>query len=161
MENLSFTVIEGQKKVTLDSFRSGKKVVIDFWHTRCTKCPAALEKLDKKARSSTDDNLIWASCGLSLTDGDFDIVQEMCEDTWENLKHLYMTVEEKEVAKSIFDFKAVPFCVCFDASGKLVASGDPKNIDFDSVFTEASTKAAASETSGASETPALSFDEDF
>ena len=73
---------------------------------------------------------VFYSCGLSLSDGDMDMVEEMCEDTWENLKHLYMTIDQKEAAKSIFGFNSVPFCVCFDASGALVAKGDPKTIDF-------------------------------
>ena len=46
-----------------------------------------------------------------------------------------MTIEEKEKAKALFGFKAVPFCVVFDADGKLLKSGDPKTIDFSTVFT--------------------------
>jgi hypothetical protein len=45
MDALSFTEIGSGKKVTLDTMRGGKKLVVDFWHTKCTRCPAALEKV--------------------------------------------------------------------------------------------------------------------
>jgi len=58
MENLTFTVIDGGAKVTLDQLRAGKKIVIDFWHVKCTRCPAALEKLDTIAANNGDSDLV-------------------------------------------------------------------------------------------------------
>ena len=47
---------------------------------------------------------------------------------------MYLTINDKEKAKEIFGFKAVPYCLIFSPSGELVASNDPKEIDFESVF---------------------------
>ena len=39
------TLLDG-KKSKFESIFDGLPIVIDFWHTKCTKCPAALEKLN-------------------------------------------------------------------------------------------------------------------
>lgn len=132
MENLTCTHIEKEEKMTLDVFRSNKALVLDFWHTKCVKCPAALEKLNKV--SVDYPGVTFASCAVSLSEGDLDMVTEMVEDIWENLEHLYMTIEEKESAKELYGFKAVPFCVVYSVDGELLAKGDPKTIDFKLLF---------------------------
>lgn len=40
-----------------------KFMLIDFWHTKCTRCPAALEKLNTEAATSND--ILYVSCALS------------------------------------------------------------------------------------------------
>lgn len=126
---------EAGESTTLAAFRAGKPLVIDFWHTRCTKCPAAVSKLDTIAPKHPD--VTFASCALSLgseTEGTQEQVLDLLDGQWENLKHLYMTVEEKEAAKAEFGFKAVPFAVVFSADGAVLFSGDPQGIDFATVF---------------------------
>jgi len=177
MENLTCTHIEKEEKMTLDIFRSSKALVLDFWHTKCVKCPAALEKLNKL--SVDYPGVIFASCAVSLSEGDLDMVTEMVEDTWENLTHLYMTIEEKEKAKEIYGFKSVPFCVVFSVDGEILAKGDPKTIDFQLLFDENNDNEDINDennnvtttvfektiesttTNTENETPALIFDEDF
>ena len=122
----------------LSAFRAGKPLVLDFWHTRCVKCPAALTKLDMIA--PLHPGVLFASCCLSLgseTEGTQEQVLELLEDQWENLKHVYMTVDEKEAAKRQFGFSAVPFCVVFDADGAELYRGDPGSVDFSTVFNAA------------------------
>jgi len=165
MENISFVKIEDGVKHTVTSISAGKPLVMDFWHTQCTRCPAALEKLDKLAGKGLGD-VVFTSCALSLSDGDLSMVQEMTEDTWENLIHLYMTMEEKEAAKAAFGFKAVPFVVCFDKNGTVLASGDPRKMDIEAIFTQPA-QTAPEPVKVVEPAPAptpesvLTFDEDF
>ena len=85
---------------TLGAFRDGKKLVLDFWHTRCTNCPNALTKLDGVAAKHPE--VRFAACALSLgskTEGTQEQVLELLDGMWENLTHLYMPFEDKEKAK--------------------------------------------------------------
>ena len=84
---------------TLGAFRAGSPLVLDFWHTRCVKCPAALAMLDQHAEAHP--GVTFAACALSLgseTEGTQEQVLELLEGQYENLKHLYMTFDEKEAA---------------------------------------------------------------
>lgn len=49
-------------------------MVIDFWHTNCSRCPAALSKLDDIATAYP--SVRFVACALSLGDGNFDIVRD-------------------------------------------------------------------------------------
>ena len=131
---------------TLGAFRDGKKLVLDFWHTRCTNCPNALTKLDGVAAKHPE--VRFAACALSLgskTEGTQEQVLELLDGMWENLTHLYMPFEDKEKAKELLGFKAVPFCVVFAEDGSILFKGDPGAVDFDTVFTAA---AAVDEVAG-------------
>ena len=128
---------------TISALRAGKPLVLDLWHTKCVRCPDALTKLDGIAGSGKHADVVFASCALSLCDkpdGPADDatcregVIELIDDMWPNLKHCYMTVEEKAAAKAEWGFTAVPFCVVFGADGAVVYQGDPGKIDFTTVF---------------------------
>jgi thiol-disulfide isomerase/thioredoxin len=120
---------------TLGALRAGRPLVLDFWHTRCVNCPAALTKLDAEAPKHA--GVTFAACALSLgseSEGTQEQVIELLDGQWENLKHVYMSFEQKEAAKAHLGFKAVPFCVVFDAAGKELFKGNPKDVDFKTVF---------------------------
>lgn len=147
-------VLESGESQTLEAFRGGKPLVLDFWHTRCTNCPAALSKLDEIAGSGKHAGVAFAACALSLgagmdegedNEGSADQVVELgVDDQWENLTHVYMGFDEKEKAKAHFGFKAVPFCVVYGADGKVKFQGDPKAIDFATVFSAPAAEEVAS-----------------
>ena len=54
-----------------------------------------------------------------------------------------MTFDEKEAAKKAFGFTQLPFCAVFDANGALKYSGDPKGINWATVFDAAPAPPAA------------------
>merc|ERR1740117_884733 len=119
---------------TLGEVRGGKPLVLDFWHTRCTRCPEALTKLNALARQ--DKGVTFVACAMSLgseSEGTQEQVTELLEDQWEHLTHIYMTFDEKEAAKQKWGFKAVPFCVVFGADGTELYTGDPKGVDLKTV----------------------------
>lgn len=128
---------------TLSALRAGKPLVLDLWHTKCTRCPDALTKLDSIAGSGKHPGVVFASCALSLCDkpdgppdedSSREGVEELIDDMWENLKHCFMTVDEKAMCKAEFGFTAVPFCVVFGADGNVLFKGEPSKIDFTTVF---------------------------
>jgi thiol-disulfide isomerase/thioredoxin len=129
---------------TLHTFRAGKPLVLDFWHTKCVKCPAAISHLDEVAPKHP--GVTFAACALSLgseTEGTQDQVLELLEGQWENLQHLYMNFDDKEAAKKEYDFKLLPFTVVFSAEGSVLFKGNPMDIDFATVFDAKPTAAAA------------------
>ena len=137
--SLSLTLLDVDEQAgegtTLGAFASGRPLVLDFWHTRCKNCPDALSKLDGEAEKHP--GVTFAACALSLgseTEGTQEQVLELLEGQWEQLTHLYMSFDQKELAKKLFGFKAVPFCVVFGSDGSLKYEGEPKGIDFKTVF---------------------------
>ena len=45
-----------------------------------------------------------------------------------------MEIDEKEKAKAFFAFTQVPFCVVVSPLGEILASGEPKCMQFDVLF---------------------------
>ena len=137
---------ESATPTTIGAFAAGKPLVLDFWHTRCVKCPEAISKLEVIAPKHP--GVTFAACCLSLgseTEGTQEQVLELLDGQWEGLQHLYMTFAEKEAAKQVFGFKAVPFVAVFGGDGALKFAGEPKDVDFATVFDAAPAAAAAEE----------------
>ena len=56
----------------------GKAMVIDLWHTKCVKCPAALSHLNDEASGSSD--IVFVACALSLGDGNRELVADLVSE---------------------------------------------------------------------------------
>ena len=133
LDDLKVTVVdENRPKVTLNELRESKAMVLDFWHTKCVKCPAALERLNEEARDS-DGKIKFVACALSQGQGNFDAVKELTME-WENMTHAFMEVDMKEQAKKAFGFTQVPFYVVVGTSGTILGMGDPKKIDYEGLL---------------------------
>lgn len=74
----------------------------DFWTTKCTRCPAALEKLNEIARNYSSD--LFISCVLNDKEVATDIISD---GSWENMTHIYVEPEIIESLKSQFGFTEV------------------------------------------------------
>ena len=122
------TDLSDSSSISLTSIAIGKFLIIDFWTSKCTKCPAALDKLDNEAVKYAS-NAVFISCALSQGSGNKEIVVDLIEGCWENMRHMFMDMEEKESAKALFGFTQVPFCVVVSPSGTVVAAGEPKTLD--------------------------------
>lgn len=134
---------------------SGKVLVVDFWHTKCTRCPAALSKLNEEAEKLGSSCAVIA-CAISLGEGNLDTVRDVINE-WENIHHIFIEQDVKEECKRIFGFSMLPFTVVLRKVGDsntLLFSGDPKAMNLKELVAVASTSAAGN---GGS----LSFDEDF
>lgn len=67
-----------QNTVNLNELLKGKIGVIDFWHSKCTRCPVALEKIDGYAEDFGKDVILVA---LAISQGpDQDIVSDLVEE---------------------------------------------------------------------------------
>lgn len=65
---------------TLRELCAGKVGVIDLWHTNCTKCPAALSKLNELAPGFPADKVIVVACALSLGSDNLEAVSEYIDE---------------------------------------------------------------------------------
>ncbi|GFH46930.1 hypothetical protein CTEN210_03404 [Chaetoceros tenuissimus] len=119
-------------KSTKEAFK-GKNTVIDFWTTKCVRCPAALDKLDSMATQPEYQNVEFTSIVLDECDGARNIIEQDDEPRWQNINHFYMDKEFKETAKEALGFNQVPFYVVLNEKGEIVQKGSKKNIDFDEV----------------------------
>lgn len=70
---------EGQT-ASLQEVLRGKGGVIDLWHTKCVRCPAALEKLSDFAQSRGSQDVVFIACALSQGDGDEDMVTDLIQE---------------------------------------------------------------------------------
>jgi hypothetical protein len=103
----------------------------DFWTVQCTRCPAALDKLNALASSmgssgdttsSTVVQFITVCCGKEL-----DAAREILDGPqgddgrrWNHLAHYFMDYDTKEGAKQLLGFRQVPFYVVVDERGEIV-----------------------------------------
>ena len=68
------------KSINLIELRSNntKPCIIDLWHTKCTRCPAALDKMNTAAENNPD--IAFISICLSQGDKNFDLAVDMVEE---------------------------------------------------------------------------------
>lgn len=107
--------------------------LIDFWTTKCTRCPDALDKLDNMAQDPKYENVQFVSICCDKLDGAREIIDQEDDSRWQNVNHYFMEQKDKEEAKKILGFKSVPFYVVLDESGNIQQLGNQKKIDFDEV----------------------------
>lgn len=78
LPEISITVLgEDERKSTIKEFCHGKIGVIDLWHTKCQKCPAALDKLNTDAGEFDSNDVIFIACALSLGSGNKEDVADL------------------------------------------------------------------------------------
>jgi hypothetical protein len=107
----------------------------DFWTTRCTRCPAALDKLQALASNSNADdryaNVQFISICCDSLDGAREIIDRDDDIKWPDVQHYFMSVEDKETAKQVLGFAAVPFYVFVSETGEITQSGN--KVDWEKV----------------------------
>ena len=107
--------------------------ISDFWTTKCTRCPDALDKLDTMAADPKYKDVQFISIVCDKLDGARHIIEKDDDPRWQNVSHYFMDHHNKEKAKKLLGFKQVPFYVVLDESGAITQSGSSKQVDFDDV----------------------------
>lgn len=105
----------------------------DFWTTKCTRCPDALDKLESMAQDPKYENVRFVSICCDKLDGARDIIERENDLRWQHVDHYYMDSIHKEQAKKILGFKSVPFYVVVDEMGGIQQKGNERAVDFDDV----------------------------
>ena len=105
----------------------------DFWTTKCTQCPDALDKFDIMARDPKYKDVEFTSICCDNLDGARNIIERDDDLRWQNVNHYFMDKHNKELAKKMLGFKQVPFYVVMDEHGEITQSGSGRQVDFDEV----------------------------
>lgn len=111
----------------------GKNTVIDFWTTRCTSCPDALDKFDDMAQDPKYKDVQFISICCDKLDGARDIIERDDDLRWQNVNHYFMDKEDKETAKKLLGFKQVPFYVVMNEYGSITQTGSGRQVDFEEI----------------------------
>eukprot|EP00611_Tribonema_gayanum_P031185 TRINITY_DN8916_c0_g1_i1.p1 TRINITY_DN8916_c0_g1~~TRINITY_DN8916_c0_g1_i1.p1 ORF type:complete len:268 (+),score=42.23 TRINITY_DN8916_c0_g1_i1:72-806(+) len=98
--------------------------LLDFWTTRCTRCPSALNKLDAAAAAGATPNVAFISVNLD----DFEAARALTAGKWTNMLHVAVDEGAREVLKERLGMQAVPFYVLVSRGGLILASGAPKDV---------------------------------
>ena len=73
------TILEDSTTTKLSSLANDKFLVLDFWTSKCVKCPAALDKLDEEAIKYSEVAK-FVSVALSQGTGNMDMVKDLVEE---------------------------------------------------------------------------------
>jgi hypothetical protein len=104
---------------------------LDFWTTRCTRCSAALDRLNERAQEPQNSSIQFISICCDQLDGAREIIEKEDDQRWSFIHHYYMSPEDKELAKQVLGFKSVPFYVFLNDQSEIVQMGN--KVDFDSI----------------------------
>ena len=126
------TILDTDVAATFHSVRLHRPLVIEFWSTKCQRCPSALAQMNALAASTP--GVVFAACAIATSEDDVvekRKVQALIDGTDDepallvlpHVVHLFMNFEQKERAKKRFAFSSVPHCVVFDAKGNECYSG--------------------------------------
>ena len=103
----------------------------DFWTTKCTRCPDALDNLNSMAQQPEYANVHFSSIVLDECDGARNIIETPDDQPrWSHINHYYMDRDYKENAKDVLGFNQVPFYVVLNERGEIIQKGSKKQIDF-------------------------------
>ena len=105
----------------------------DFWTTKCTQCPDALDKFDIMAQDPKYKDVQFISICCDKLDGARNIIERDDDLRWQNVNHYFMDKDNKELAKKMLGFKQVPFYVVMDENGEITQSGSGRQVDFHEV----------------------------
>eukprot|EP00617_Octactis_speculum_P027084 CAMPEP_0185752192 /NCGR_PEP_ID=MMETSP1174-20130828/10995_1 /TAXON_ID=35687 /ORGANISM="Dictyocha speculum, Strain CCMP1381" /LENGTH=163 /DNA_ID=CAMNT_0028429535 /DNA_START=24 /DNA_END=515 /DNA_ORIENTATION=- len=151
---------EASTPTTLSTLSSGKPTVIDFWTTRCQRCPAALTKLNEFAEEWCKGH---QAVFLSICLDDEEFAKELVEEgEWEHMTHAFAPVASKDMAKSVFGFTSVPFYVVSSQDSEVLIAGSGQQVSIQSLpglLGPQKTNNHVRE--GEPAAPAFSLDEDF
>eukprot|EP00527_Entomoneis_sp_CCMP2396_P000656 CAMPEP_0198151760 /NCGR_PEP_ID=MMETSP1443-20131203/56989_1 /TAXON_ID=186043 /ORGANISM="Entomoneis sp., Strain CCMP2396" /LENGTH=188 /DNA_ID=CAMNT_0043817543 /DNA_START=80 /DNA_END=649 /DNA_ORIENTATION=+ len=116
------------EETTTNQIVRGKRTVIDFWTTRCTRCPQALDDLNEIASQEQNESVRFISICCDKLDGAREIIENWenvdNEPRWNNIQHFFMEEADKEEAKQILGFKSVPFYVVLNEQGEIEEMGN-------------------------------------
>ena len=100
--------------------------LVDLWTTKCTRCPAALDKMNDESCHNDDDKLVFVSiCLGDRPDDAREIIEQPSIPRWNNLDgHYHMNYEAKETMKKLLNFKSVPFYLVFNEQGERIHSSN-------------------------------------
>lgn len=106
----------------------GAHLFSDFWTTGCVRCPDALDKMNERAEDPKYEDVQFISicCGASC-DAAREILEKPRERRWANIAHYFMEFDDKEMAKKVLGFKAVPFYVMLNNQGEILQMGNKVN----------------------------------
>ena len=140
MPNLPITCLRTADLQDVNQAFTGKYTVIDFWTTKCTNCPEALDKLDNLATRQEYKlkKVSFASINCDSETGARNIIDEFDTPRWLNVDHYHMETEFKEQAKKELGFRQVPFLVVLNERGEIVQKGSPKQVDLTKLVGEES-----------------------
>mmetsp|Transcript_1867 Transcript_1867/g.2688 ORF Transcript_1867/g.2688 Transcript_1867/m.2688 type:complete len:156 (-) Transcript_1867:532-999(-) len=108
----------------------------DFWTTKCTRCPQALDDLNSLAEMPEYENVRFTSIVLSTAEEEgCDSARNILEapddsPRWNSISHYHMDLENKEVAKKELGFTQVPFYVVLNEKGDIVQKGSKAQVNF-------------------------------
>jgi hypothetical protein len=108
----------------------------DFWTAKCTRCPAALDRLNDAAvdsKGKTQSVHFVSLCLGDRIDAAREILEEPDVPRWNDLQHYFMDFENKERAKQILQFKTVPYYVVLNQDNDMVHCGT--KLDYESIRT--------------------------
>lgn len=80
LPDLEIHDLSESRKLSLKEYCQGKAGIIDFWHTKCTRCPAALEKLNLESGKNKRDDILYAACAISQGDGNLSLVEDVSSE---------------------------------------------------------------------------------
>ena len=68
---------ENNTATNLNKVRGDRAMVLDFWHTKCVKCPAALDRMNEMAGEDATGEVLYVSCALSQGPGNKELAIDM------------------------------------------------------------------------------------
>jgi thiol-disulfide isomerase/thioredoxin len=99
--------------------------LLDFWTRRCTRCPAALDKLNALAPSAREAHSIeFVSVNLDDHEG----ATALAAGKWENMQHVSVDEDTREELKQALGMSSVPFYVIITSTGRILTAGSPKDV---------------------------------
>ncbi|CAN0262824.1 unnamed protein product [Ectocarpus fasciculatus] len=117
---------------TLGDLRDAKATVYDFWTTRCTNCPAALDALNSIAL--VRPSVAFVAVNIDDAGAARELIsQAASEGRWTSLAHVHLGEDEKERAKDILGMRTVPFYVVVGEDGKVLRHGSAKTLPLKTV----------------------------
>lgn len=154
--NMHCSTVSTQTATTLEALAGSRPLVVEFWTTKCVRCPAALAAMDELAARGEDPLAVEeagvrplvAACALATSEdaaaelgkvrtllGEEDGGEDGGASQFPHLTHLFMSFAQKEAAKARFGFTQVPHCVVRTAAHEVV-SGPPHGAEVQRALAE-------------------------
>lgn len=131
-------------KTHFQSLTNGYISVVEFWTTRCVRCPRSMSDLDRIASTwkhkGYGARFISVCCMPPNTidaKAEYQLGAECIENgEYDNITHVFADMETKQRLKQIFSFTSVPHLAIIDANGVVQVSAPAKKVDLSQLQVE-------------------------
>ena len=123
--SFEYTQLNTRRTGQFSDLLGERGALVEFYTTLCSRCPAALEKLDNSSAKLLQAGVTPVAVNLDDIIGAEKILENISEFFSDRVRWIAVSQETRTRLKAELGMRSVPFAVYVGSNGRIVAMGQP------------------------------------